>query len=80
MTMTTTTTITFEQIRALRREASAMGDWTQVAICDLALDGTFDRAAYTSLSAREIDHVVSMTREEAYADIAATLDDTTGKA
>jgi hypothetical protein len=74
MTMTAKS-ISFEMISILRRQASAMGDWVQVAICDLALNGTFDRDDYTSLSTREANHVASMTREEAYADVAATLDD-----
>jgi len=34
------TTITHEQIQTLRGEAVQAGDFEQVAICDLALDGS----------------------------------------
>ena len=37
--MTTKTTITDSQIRALRSEAGAAGDMDQVSLCDEALDG-----------------------------------------
>lgn len=32
-------TITYEQIQALRDEAAQAGDFEQVTICDLALEG-----------------------------------------
>ena len=38
-TISTISTITNEQIEALRAEAGAAGDTAQVAICDRALDG-----------------------------------------
>jgi len=43
--MTTTETITNDQILDLRAEAARVGDYEQVEICDLAIGGEHDARA-----------------------------------
>jgi hypothetical protein len=69
--MTTTKSITEQQISALRAEAYAAGDYYQGAICDLALLGTINTDDYTCLEAAEVRHLRILTRDDA---IAACVD------
>lgn len=70
---TTIKTLTDSQIRTTQSLAGQAADYVQAAICDLALNGTFDRDDWTTLSAKEADRVAKMTREEAYATIVAAI-------
>lgn len=65
---TTIRNITETQMRALRNEAGEASDYVQVAICDLALDGSFDRDDYTTLDRAESDRVAGMTQDDAIAE------------
>ena len=69
----TTKTITESQIRALRTEAAGSGDFAQLAICDLALDGSFDADDYTVLEARDAKRIASMSQEQAIAECARVI-------
>ena len=67
--------LTDEQISRLRSEAGQAGDYVMGAICDLALNGSFDRDDYTALDGNEADRVAAMTREDAYAAIVDAIND-----
>ena len=72
---TTAQTITTAQIRNLRAEALAAGDYDQAAICDLALDGEIDADDYTTLTAKGASKLRSMSREQAYTECARVISD-----
>lgn len=76
---TTTRNITDAQMRALRNEAAQAADFVQVAICDLALDGTFNRDDYTTLDRAESDRVAGMTQDDAIAECARVIAETAAR-
>ena len=75
---TTTKSLTESQIRRLSTAAAEAGDIAQVAICDLALTGSFDRDEWSALDGRDADRVEAMTRDEAYAVVVDVLNDEGG--
>jgi len=77
---TTTKNLTDAQISKLRTEAGQHGDYEQVAICDLALTGAFDRDDYTVLSRVQADRISEMSRDDAYAAIASAINDAAAQA
>lgn len=62
---TTARNVTEAQLSQLRSEAAEAGDFVQVAMCDLALDGSIDGDDYTTLSREETRRVTSMSQAEA---------------
>lgn len=70
--------LTNDRIRRLSTAAAEAGDIAQVAICDLALTGSFDRDDWSALDGRDADRVEAMTRDEAYAAIVEALNDEGG--
>lgn len=75
---TTIKSLTESQIHSLSIAAAEAGDIAQVAICDLALTGGFDRDEWSALDGRDADRVEAMTRDEAYASIVGVLNDEGG--
>ncbi len=69
---TTIETLTVQQINSLRCEALAAGDYTMIAICDLALDGECDLA---DVDGRDRARVRCMSQRDAYAEIAKQISD-----
>ena len=75
---TTTENVTEKQIRALRRESAEAGDFLQVAICDVAIDGPINLSDYTTLDdvpAAKLAWLRSMTRREAEAECVRVIAD-----
>jgi hypothetical protein len=85
-TMRTAKPVTINQIASLRVEAIHAGDWDQVILCDLALDGSVDTDDYTVLSPAVISRVrgraarpgipevAPMTQDQARAECAAIIE------
>lgn len=63
---TTTESLTEQQIRALRREAFAAGDYAMGVICDLALDAKIDLDDYTCLDHRDDARIRRMGQQGAF--------------
>lgn len=76
----TAETISEQQVKALRGEALEANDFDQVAVCDLALDGTIDTDDYTVLSGHMASKLRNMSRDEAYAECARALNDAAANA
>lgn len=70
---TTIKSLTERQIRTLRPEALAAGDYDMAAICDLAIDGSIDCDDYTTLSTSGERRIRQMNREAAYAEIVRAI-------
>jgi hypothetical protein len=77
MTTPTTTVknLTEMQIRKLHSEAAEAGDYITVAICDLALGGSFNADDYTTLSRAEARKMAAMSRDDAYHHIVECITD-----
>jgi len=69
----TTKTITEKHLSSLHEEACKSGDYAQVAICDLAIDGSFDGDDYTTLETRDVKRIARMTQEDALTECARVI-------
>ena len=66
--------LTDSMIRTLRAEAIEASDYEQIAICDLALDGSIDCDDYTTLSQQADRRLRGMSQEDAWAECAEAIE------
>jgi hypothetical protein len=71
--MTTTKSLTFQQIRSVKLGAQREHNYELAVICDLALEGEIDLDDYSVLSPAEERRIRKMDREQAYAVIVDTI-------
>lgn len=75
----TTKSITEAQIETLKSEAGQAGDFRQVGLCVLALDGEIDFDDYTVFDAADRRWLNGHSREEALAACVEAINDAAGR-